>query len=86
MKCSFRIFTENGTAYSPRDFTHLDQIGGFNPGVGNGAKVSFSIVISDDVVVENTESFFVQLAEINSALQIVNPNRSTVFIQDNDGE
>ncbi|CAB3981091.1 tandem-95 repeat, partial [Paramuricea clavata] len=81
---SFRIFTENGTAYSPRDFTHLDQIGVFNPGVGNDAKVSFSIVISNDVVVENTESFFVQLAEINSALQIVNPNRSTVFIQDND--
>ena len=81
-----RIFTENGTAFSSRDFTHVNQIGQFNPGAGNGATVSFSIPISDDVVVENTESFYVQLAKVDSALQVVNPNRSTVLIQDNDGE
>ncbi len=64
----------------------MDQIGTFNPGVGAGSTVSFSIPISDDVVVENTESFFVQLAQVDSVLQVVNPNRSTVFIQDNDGK
>ena len=64
----------------------MDQIGTFNPGVGAGSTVLFSIPISDDVVVENTESFFVQLAQVDSVLQVVNPNRSTVFIQDNDGK
>ena len=64
----------------------MDQIGTFNPGVGAGSKVSFSIPISNDVVVENTESFFAQLAQVDPALQVVNPNRSTVFIQDNDGK
>ena len=82
----FRIFTENGTAYSPQDFTHLDETGQFNPGVGVGATVSFSIPISDDFVAENTESFYVQLVEVDSALKVTSPNQSTVFIQDNDGE
>lgn len=82
----FRIFTENGTAYSPRDFTHLDRTGIFSPGASDGAKLAFSVVISDDEVVENTESFYVQLAEIDPALQVINPNRSTVLIQDNDGK
>jgi hypothetical protein len=64
----------------------LNQIGKFDPGDGDGATVSFTIPISDDVVVENTESFYVQLVELNPALRVINPNRSTVFIQDNDGE
>ena len=64
----------------------MDQIGQFNPGAGNGATISFSISISDDIVVENTESFYVQLVELDSALQVINPNRSTVLIQDNDGK
>ena len=64
----------------------MDQTGVFNPGAENGAKLPFSVVISDDAVVENTESFYVQLVELEPALQVINPNRSTVFIQDNDGK
>ena len=37
-------------------------------------------------MVENTESFYVQLVELEPALQVINPNRSTVSIQDNDGK
>ena len=86
MRFSSRIFTANGTAYSPRDFTHIDQTGSFSSGVGDGATVSFSIPINDDNVVENSETFHVQLAQIDPALLVVNPNRSNVLIQDNDGE
>ncbi|XP_028399458.1 uncharacterized protein LOC114522881 [Dendronephthya gigantea] len=81
---TFSISTKNGSALSPRDFTHLEQVGRFSAGLGNGATLSISIDISDDVVVENTEDFYVQLAEIDSALQVANPNRSIVYIQDND--
>lgn len=80
--------TVNGTAKSPSDYTGKSGTVMFGANSGS-SQLSFDIVIKDNKIHENTESFTVQLSNIRPASSCAPPpsideSSATVTITDND--
>lgn len=74
----------NNTAKSPGDYDEIaDGQLQFNIGDGNGAVRLISIGINDDDIIEQLETFQVQLTAITS--DTISSNTASVNINDNDG-
>jgi len=66
----------------PSDYTGVSRQLSFQPG---GTELCTAINIINDVILEDSETFSVQLTATDQAV-ILNPSSATVSIIDNDGE
>jgi hypothetical protein len=81
---SCRVQLDAQTADGGTDFTvPITRTVTFSPG-SNRADITINII--DDDIVEETETFFADLAGIGSKVILGSPQRTTVFIQDNDSK
>ena len=76
---SVRVSTDNDSALSGRDYVAASRTLVFAPGEVNK---TFSVVITDDARVEDTESFYVRLSDATGAP--IAKSQATVDITDND--
>ena len=75
---SFKMLTEN------TDFRLLSESIVFED--GGELEKCVSIEITDDIILEDTESFLVEITTNNTRGVILNPNKTTVHIVGVDGE
>jgi hypothetical protein len=81
---SCRVQLDAQTADDGTDFiVPLTRTVTFSPG-SNRADITINII--DDDIIEATETFFADLAGIGSKVILGSPQRTTVFIQDNDSK
>ncbi|NER16888.1 PKD domain-containing protein, partial [Spongiivirga citrea] len=79
---SLSYTTQNGTAVGSTDFTITS--GTLNFAGINGESQSVSVPISDDNILESSESFFLNLSNPSSNLVLINDNLGEATITDND--
>ena len=76
------LVTVWGCVAGPSDYTGVSRQLSFQPG---GTELCTTINIINDVILEDSETFSVQLTATDQAV-ILNPSSATVSIIDNDGE
>ncbi|MEP7010396.1 MAG: Calx-beta domain-containing protein [Acidobacteriota bacterium] len=77
------INTSNGTATAGQDYTPLNNVM-LVWGPGESGIKTFGIPITDDILNEPTETFFLSLSDPQGGTTISNPSTATVTIHDND--